>query len=140
MNKELLKEKGLKCTRSRDMILTILEQAKEPMNAEEIFFILRQEKELNFSTVYRTLSALTKKSILLKNPGADGRAYYQLNHHTHSHYLVCSGCRKRIAIEECPLELIGENLEKKTGFHITGHNLEFVGECPECMENLKKEK
>ena len=137
MNENLLRENGLKCTKSRNLILTILEQAKTPMSADEIFLILRQQKELNFSTVYRTLFALTKKSILLKNPGGDGKAYYQLNHHTHSHYLVCSGCKKRIIIDECPLEMIGENLEKKTGFHITGHNLEFVGECPEC---LKKEK
>jgi Fur family ferric uptake transcriptional regulator len=25
-------------------------------------------------------------------------------------------------------------LVEKTGFHITGHNLEFIGECPECIK------
>jgi Fur family ferric uptake transcriptional regulator len=40
-------------------------------------------------------------------------------------------------IEECPIEEIVIKLINKTGFHITGHNLEFVGECPNCMGKNK---
>jgi len=131
----ILKENGLKSTKSRKLILDILERAQEPMSAEEIFINVRHQDELDFSTVYRTLSTFTQKLITLKNIEDDGKSYYQLNNHKHSHYLVCSECRKRILLDSCPLEEMTVNLEKKTGFHISGHNLEFIGECPECLEN-----
>jgi Fe2+/Zn2+ uptake regulation proteins len=137
MQDDILKKNGLRITENRRLILEILEKEQEPMTADEIFLEMRKQRELNFSTVYRILSALTEKEILLKSIGGDKIAYYQLNKHNHSHYIVCSECRKRVPIEDCPLEEIGEKLVEKTGFHITGHNLEFIGECPECMK--KKE-
>ncbi len=138
MNENLLRENGLKSTESRILILKVLDGAREPMTADEIFMETRQKRELNFSTVYRTLSVLVDKMILLKNIGGDGKAYYQINSHTHSHYLVCSECRKRVPIDVCPLKEIGDKLVEETGFHITGHNLEFIGECPDCIEKRKR--
>ena len=136
-NKDILKKNGLKSTKSRKLILEVLEKSKEPMSAQKIFNNVRHQGELDFSTVYRTLSTLTDKSIIIKNIEDNGRAYYQINNHNHSHYLICSECKKRILIDACPLEEMAKNLEKITGFHISGHKLEFIGECPEC---LKKDK
>lgn len=137
MIKNVLKMNGLKNTESRKLILEYLEQAKEPMTADAIFVHIREKHELNFSTVYRTLSILAEKNIILKNIGGDGISYYQINDDKHNHYLICSKCRKRIAIDGCPLEEMETNLEKKTGFNIKSHNLEFIGECPECS-NINK--
>lgn len=139
MQGDVLKQYGLKNTESRKCIIQVLEEAHEPMTAEEIFLQTRKRKNLNFSTVYRTLSTLAEKSIIIKSVGGEGTSYYQLNNHQHSHYLVCLECRKRIPIDGCPLEKMGADLGEKTGFHITGHNLEFVGECPECYKkkNIK---
>ena len=131
---DILKNNGLKSTKSRKLILEVLGKTHEPLNAEEIFIHSKHQGELNFSTVYRTLSTLTQKLIILKSIAGDGISYYQINNRNHSHYLVCSVCKKRILIDSCPLEEMTVNLEKKTGFHISGHNLEFIGECPECLE------
>lgn len=137
MQDNILKKNGLRTTESRKLVLEVLEKKQEPMTADEIFLQVKQQHGLNFSTVYRILSALTEKNITLKCVGGNGIAYYQLNNHSHSHYLVCSECHKRIPIEGCPLNEISDKLVEKTGFHITGHNLEFIGECPECIEKKK---
>lgn len=134
MQDKILKDNGLKITGNRRLMLEILEEKHEPVTADEIFLEARKKSELNFSTVYRILSVLTEKNIVMKSIRDDGKFYYQINNHQHNHYLVCSECRKRIPLEECPLKEIGEKLVEKTGFHITGHNLEFIGECPECMK------
>lgn len=137
MKDDILKKNGLRITENRKTVLDVLEENHEPMTADEIFLKARQKRELNFSTVYRILSVLTEKNIILKNVGGNSIAYYQLNNHNHSHYLVCSECHKRIPIDGCPLDEIGDKLVETTGFHITGHNLEFIGECPECIEKEK---
>lgn len=140
MQDNILKKNGLRITENRKLVLEVLEEKHEPMTADEIYLMARQKRELNYSTVYRILSILTDKNIILKNVGGNGISYYQLNNHNHSHYLVCSECHKRIPIDGCPLDEISDKLVEKTGFHITGHNLEFIGECPECIkkENDKK--
>lgn len=140
MQENILKINGLKATENRKVILEILVETHEPMTADEIFLQTRLQHELNFSTVYRTLSTLAEKSIIIKNVGGDGKAYFQINNNQHSHYLVCSECRKRIPIDGCPLKVMADKLEENTGFHITGHNLEFIGECPECFEKYHKDK
>lgn len=134
MRENIFKDSGIKNTQNRQLILKILEDSHKPVTAEEIFIQARQQHELNFSTVYRTLATLTEKNIILKNIQMDGKACYQMNNHSHNHYLVCSECQKRVPIENCPLEEMGESLVKQTGFHITGHNLEFIGECPDCIK------
>lgn len=138
MQENVLKRNGLKNTENRKLILEVLEETHEPMTADEIFTYTRQHHELNFSTVYRTLSTLTEKGITLKNVGGDGKAYFQINNSNHSHYMVCKECRKRIPIDGCPLKEMADKLGKNTGFHITGHNLEFIGECPECWKEKHK--
>lgn len=138
MQEDVFKKNGLKNTQNRKLILEVLEETQEPMTADEIFLQTRQYHELNFSTVYRTLSTLTEKGIALKNIGGDGKSYFQINNNKHSHYIMCSECRKRIPIDGCPLEDMAEKLGKNTGFHITGHNLEFIGECPECFKKNHK--
>lgn len=140
MQEDILKKNGLRITKNRMLVLGILSDRQEPLTADEIYLKARQLHDLNFSTVYRILSALSNKSIVLKSVGGDGVSYYQLNNHNHSHYLVCSECHKRIPIDECPLKEIGDRLVEKTGFHITGHNLEFIGECPECIRKQDDKK
>lgn len=140
MQEDILKKNGLRITKNRMLVLGILSDRQEPLTADEIYLKARQLNDLNFSTVYRILSALSNKSIVLKSVGGDGVSYYQLNNHNHSHYLVCSECHKRIPIDECPLKEIGDRLVEKTGFHITGHNLEFIGECPECIRKQDDKK
>lgn len=136
MSDELLKSNNLKITENRRLVLSVLESCHEPMTADQIFQEVASQKSLDYSTVYRILSVFTGKHITCKSIGGDGVAYYQFNHegHNHSHYIVCSGCHKRVVVEDCPLEEVSKKLVEQTGFTITGHNLEFVGECPDCVK------
>lgn len=138
MNEERLKESGLKKTDGRKLVLQVMSDNQGPMTAEEIFLAISQIKNLDYSTVYRILSVFTSNHITCKSIGSNGVAYYQLEDHNHSHYIVCSGCHKKVIIEDCPLEAISNRLKEQTGFQITGHNLEFVGECPECQKQINK--
>lgn len=138
MQEDILRKSGLKVTENRKQVLKVLEEEQGPLSADEIFQKMKQQNSLDYSTVYRILSIFTKKNIILKNVGGNGIAYYQLNDDNHSHYLICSQCHKKVMIEGCPLEEISQKLVEKTGFHITGHNLEFIGECPDCIKKKKE--
>ena len=90
------------------------------------------------STVYRTLSTLAEKGLLLRGSGPEGAMTYQLRDSRHRHYLVCTGCGSAVPIPGCPLEQLERSLGDQTGFAITGHSLELYGLCPRCAGNEKE--
>lgn len=129
----LLKEKSLKVTKNRKIILEALQKEENPISAEELFEKLRKENEMDLSTIYRNLNILEEKSVLLKTTNLDGINYYQINNSHHKHFLTCNNCHKKFVIEDCPVHELEEKIEKETGFIINGHNFEFTGICPDCQ-------
>ena len=130
---DLLKEKNLKVTKNRKIILEFLQKEENPISAEELFDKLKRENEIDLSTIYRNLNILVEKGVLLKTTNLDGINYYQINNSNHKHFLTCNNCHKKFVIEDCPVHELEEKIEKETGFIINGHNFEFTGICPDCQ-------
>lgn len=127
----ILKEHGLKETKTRVEILELLEE-NSPLNAEEIHESLKSNK-VKISSIYRNLSTFVDEGILIKTIGLDNIFYYQLNKEDHHlHQIVCTECGKKENIDHGPLIDIENDIEKNTGFKITTHSFEFSGVCPDC--------
>jgi Fur family ferric uptake transcriptional regulator len=130
-------ENGLRRTKSRKAILDILTKSSQPISAEQIYKLLKEENiAIDISTVYRTLEAMENIELVKKiNIMDDDRMLFEYNNMNHSHYLVCVGCKKIITIQSCPLGSYEEELESKTNFSILGHKLYLYGYCSECQNN-----
>ncbi|MCE5202440.1 MAG: transcriptional repressor [Synergistaceae bacterium] len=131
-----LKQSGLKNTKQRTAVLDFLEHHDGPISAEQVFVELKQrDLSVNLSTVYRILETLANKGIITKlYIVGDTKALFEYKRIMHRHYLVCLGCRKIIAIDNCPLEAYEKSLEKSTNYSIAGHRLDIYGYCPECRK------
>lgn len=135
-NDNILKSANLKTTKKRMIILSVLNNSPIPLTSEDILEQTSKEVNINLSTIYRALNALSEKGILLKQLSSDGKTYYQINNREHKHQLVCSLCNKVVLIDCCPLRKFENDLCEETGFTITSHNLEFTGICRECTKKL----
>ncbi len=136
MNNKILKSADLKQTKKRILILSVLEAAPTALTVDEIAEITSKDTKMNLSTIYRALNALVDKNVVLKTLHQDGKTYFEINSHTHKHSLVCTICNKKVIIDTCPLEVLEQNLTNQTGYAITGHNLEFFGICPDCLNHM----
>ena len=67
----------------------------------------------------------------------DGIARYETPGAVHGHYLICTGCSRKVRIEECPLSELSRKLEQETGLSVRGHNLQLYGLCPECRKSTE---
>ncbi len=78
--KQQLHEAGFKLTPQREAtLLVLLENEKEHLSAEEIFFLVKKKSpEIGLATVYRTLEILTELKIVDKVSFNDGLARYDL--------------------------------------------------------------
>lgn len=129
-----LKKHNLKHTNKREAILEVLKKHDVPINIETIFTEADKIINMNLSTTYRNMEKLCDKGIVVKSINHNGVAYYQLNRHTHEHYLICRKCDKIVPIHQCNLQGLEESLKKETGFLIEEHHVEFVGLCPTCRK------
>ncbi|MDU3153851.1 MAG: Fur family transcriptional regulator [Anaerococcus hydrogenalis] len=131
----LLRNKNIRVTEKRRIILEKIIENNDPISAEEILEKLKNDKiNLDLSTIYRNLNTLEEVGLLLKNTNLDGISYFQLNTNDHKHFITCMSCNKKFIVENCPIH----EVEKETGFIIKGHSFEFTGICPNCQKKLNK--
>jgi len=135
----ILKQGGLKYTKHRALILSVLGESSQPVGAGEIFLRLQTAGAgTNLSTVYRTLDTLASKGLVIKtNIASDTKALFELNTMEHKHHLICIGCKKMFSVDGCPIEEYEEQIGKREGFDVTGHKLEIYGFCKECKAERK---
>ncbi|HOV69495.1 MAG TPA: Fur family transcriptional regulator [Clostridia bacterium] len=142
MNSESLKKCGLRITPHREKILDILEKSDQPIPADRIFIMMKDDDiDINLSTVYRALEALVSKGLAVKlDIGGENKVYYAYNNNVHSHYLVCLGCKSITTIDYCPLEEYEKKLEEEREFSVSGHKLDIYGYCPGCKKKISEQQ
>lgn len=94
---DLLKNKNLRITKQRKLILDYIDKKNEPVSGQAIYDDLKKEMAIDLSTVYRNLNILEENDLLLKTSDLDGISYYQINKDDHKHFITCSRCHKNIS-------------------------------------------
>lgn len=127
---------GIKRTKPRESMLTVLRNAEKPLSSIEIFTEIQKDiKTVALSTIYRSLELFVKKGTVTKFAIMNNEvAVYEFNRSQHNHYAVCLGCREIFPLKYCPLEKVLPEMVDD-GFNIKGHNLEVYGYCKECIKN-----
>ena len=143
--KAKLKEKGLKVTHQRLLVLSVLaENSGRHMTAEDIYELVSENyPEIGLATVYRALQLLWDMQLVDRINLDDGCVRYDIGHllegemKHNQHHLICRTCKKVIPFGDDLLDELESHIEEATGFHVLDHELKFYGQCKEC---LKKEK
>ena len=128
-----LREAGLSVTVVRVGLLAYLESAKQPLSADQLTEALRDKHlTLNRTTVYRELTRLVEKGLVEEVLLASRARVYELAQ-SHHHHAICTNC-ETIQHVEIPEQLTTTErlLQKKHGFTVQRHSLEFYGLCQTC--------
>jgi Fur family ferric uptake transcriptional regulator len=83
------------------------------------------------SSVFRALVHLSECGELERVDLGDGRARFErrVEHHEH---IVCSGCGQVAEVPGCLIDQAVPEVERRTGYSVTGHRLTFSGRCASC--------
>ncbi len=134
---EACREKGLRMTRQRQVIVDLLENSREHLDAPTLLREARcRVPAIDKTTVYRTIKRLRKLGLideldLLHMGEHDGHFYEPLPEKMHLH-IVCMQCGK---VEDMQPETWAEmerEVETKRGYSIEMARVEIGGYCPEC--------
>ena len=135
--KDTLKEKGVRLTRQRQIVLDIINNSGQHLDAESLYQMARtQDPKLNRVTVYRTLKMLKEGGLVdeldLMHYGGDQHYYETKLKGEHAH-VICLRCGR---VEEYfgePIQKLRKNVETSLGFQILIARTEIGGYCTHCQ-------
>jgi Fur family ferric uptake transcriptional regulator len=136
---QYLKEKDLKLTAQRELILDTFLKHKGHISAEELHQKAREtQPHVGFATVYRTLKHFTQCGLARELDFGDGRIQYEpdFNRQHHDH-MICTKCGTYIEFLNPQIEELQEQVSRRHGFKITSHRMQLYGLCQKCQKSQK---
>lgn len=134
-------EKKFRMTRQRKVILEEVRREGEHLTADEIYDRVRRRlPRISMGTVYRNLDILASRGLIKKLEPDYPQMRFDGNTRDHYH-LLCVRCGRvsdaHVAHSGNALEVLEQTIGQLTRYGIFGHRLEFIGLCPECMEEAQ---
>ena len=127
-----LKEKGLKLTPQRRLIVDIIHDTGAHLTAQEIIsYVQSKMPGVNKSTIYRTLELLEGAGCVYKSAMGDQFIYHHAEE-GHHHHLVCSKCGETIDLDENLFAPVERSLGEKYGFRVDFKHVVMSGLCEDC--------
>lgn len=135
--KKIVKQKGLKYTEQREIVLNILIHAEGHLSAEEVYNLIKTKKpdsNIGIATVYRALGFLEEVNLITSITfGSEGKKYESNNKEHHDH-LICTNCGKIVEFMDSEIEKRQDKVAKKNKFKITSHSMQLYGVCDTCQD------
>ena len=138
-----LKERGIRLTRQRRILLELIDRSGRHLNAETLYqMAIEKDPKLNRVTVYRTLKLLKKGGLIdeldLMHVEGDQHYYESRLKQEHAH-LICLRCGKVEEFFGEPLQKMRQQVEENLGFKIVSARTEMGGYCPDCQSQMAQE-
>ena len=124
--------KGLRFTKQREAVTTLIFRTQEHFRPEELCERLRKsDSSASRATIYRTILHLVESGMLREISLGGGERLYDPNflkspHHNH---LVCVDCRKIVEFEDPNLDIMQNCITRRMGFSPTEKALRIEGRC-----------
>lgn len=131
----LLRDHGLRVTRGRITLLTVLARQVVPQSITAIRTLMRPCPDK--VTLYRSLEILERAGIIRRVDLRHAHAHYELmSGREHHHHLVCTHCGEVEDVEVCTGTNIERNvLNRSSRFaSVQDHALELFGTCKMCAK------
>ena len=131
-----LKEKGVRLTRQRALLLELIDKSGEHLDAERLFQLAKEkDPKLNRVTVYRTLKLLKQGGLVdeldLMHLQGEKHFYERRPQRDHLH-MACLRCGKIMEFESSLFERLKGQVERECRFHIVVTRVEMGGYCTDC--------
>jgi len=129
-----LRDAGYKLTNARLTVLQALEEGDGHITSTELLERVTQlDASIGRASVFRTLDLFTQLNIIRPTYiDSSVTPTYVLMPNGHHHHIICTNCNRVIEFENCGLENLTQELERRLHVHLTGHLLEFYGVCDDC--------
>jgi Fur family ferric uptake transcriptional regulator len=129
-----IREKGLRHTRQRDVILDAFLSADKHITVEELSNLVKKRNpEIGYATVDRNLKLMSACGLADEiKIGKQKTRYEQKIGQEHHDHLICLKCGRFIEVRDERIEKLQDRLAESNDFLPQRHKLEIYGLCKKC--------
>ncbi len=135
--KQIIKQKGLKYTKQREVIFETILNCKKHLGAEELYNIILEKhptEKIGIATIYRALVFLEDANLISSiSVGKDAKKF-ETSFKKHHDHLICVKCNKIIEFINEKIEKEQEKTAKENDFKLLNHSMYLYGICKDCQE------
>lgn len=122
----MLRDAGLRITRQRQIILTILDQCEGHPDASQIFErAVAMDSRISLATVYRTMKVLEETGAIQRHAFGDGPARFEQSQTGHHDHLIDIDTGAVIEFTDGRIEALQDEIARRLGYEIVHHRLEI---------------
>lgn len=131
---DFIKEKGLRRTSQRDVIVAAAFSTDSHFTAEDLWEMARKiDPTTSRATLYRTLALLTESGLLQEIDLGRDQKYYDPNfveHPNHNH-LICLDCGKVVEFADEHMAVLEDCITRRLGFTSVRKDIRIEARCEE---------
>jgi Fur family transcriptional regulator, ferric uptake regulator len=132
-----LRQRGIRITPQREMIIDALAHGECHMTADEIYEQVSEHTHvMNITTVYRTLDLMVEAGLVSRANLSDGRMTYATSQHGPHLHLVCRLCGYTADADSELLATFVEQVKSQYHFWADWQHLSIQGTCQACQDKI----
>ncbi|HHS98321.1 MAG TPA: transcriptional repressor [Chloroflexi bacterium] len=132
---------GRRLTRQRRLVMEVLEEAEEHLDAETIHDRARaRDPRISLATVYRTLALLKEIGLVEEHRLGEGHAHFEAVQEVPHYHFTCLGCGRVIEFDAPQIAQVVRALSEREHLRITDVHLFLTGYCAQCQQDHSKEE
>jgi Fur family ferric uptake transcriptional regulator len=126
-----LRERGLRISTARRVIVNHLFQSAAPVSAQQIAAGL-DSTPLDLASVYRNLETLEQHGVVRHFHAGHGPGRYVLVGGGEREYLTCDRCGAIEEVDRSELDPVRDRVQDRFGYEVGFTHFPMVGLCPRC--------
>jgi len=128
-----LRATGHRLTRQRLLIMEVLEESQEHLDANTLFSrVHARDLTISLSTVYRALSIFREMGLVEVHQLGEEHAHFEAVQDAPHYHFICSACGRVIEFYAPQVLEAVRGLSQRAGLKVTSSHLLLGGLCPEC--------
>lgn len=133
MDSNDIRQAGLKVTKPRTRILSLLEESdKTHYSAEEVYHsLLAEGTKIGLATVYRVLTQFEGAGMVIRHNFDGDQCVFELDNGEHHDHMVDLKTGKIVEFTDEVIEIRQREIAKEHGFTLMDHSLTMYGEFKE---------
>ena len=128
-----IKERGVRITPQRAIILEAIEEMPGHVTAEEVYARVQQVNAyISLTTIYRTLDLLCELGLLTQTNMGTATTHYALHTHATHHHALCRSCGRTFELPDDLFAPVVDVLRDEHQFEADIDHLVVFGRCWTC--------
>lgn len=133
--RDLFREAGRRLTSQRRLILDVLKESDEHLDAEAVHDRARVHSPgLSLATVYRTLTLLKEMGLVEEHRLGEGHSHYEAVQEEPHYHFTCRRCGKVVEFDTPLVATIERQLCERESVEVTNAHLHLIGYCEDCQD------